>query len=95
MMHLTLTLVATAALASGCTAAEADTGMQNMSQGSEAACHEARANVERAVEAYDLLEGSMPANESAMVPNYLLTESPLMDIDALGNVIPAPGSGCS
>ncbi|MBI4933555.1 MAG: hypothetical protein HY828_06730 [Actinobacteria bacterium] len=60
-----------------------------------AACHTARQDMERAVEAYDLLEGSPPPDEMALVPNYLVVASPIMDLDAHGNVVAAPGSGCT
>jgi hypothetical protein len=70
-------------------------GTQGIVEGSEAACHTAREDMERAVEAYSLLEGSPPANEMALVPNYLVVASPLMDLDRNGNVIPALGSGCT
>ena len=82
-------------LLSSCAAMEAQQdGTEGIAQASEAACHTARLDVERAVEAYDLLEGSMPVNEMALVPNYLVVASPLMDLDRQGNVVAAPGSGC-
>jgi hypothetical protein len=59
-----------------------------------ASCQAERQLVESAVEAYYALEGSLPPNEAALVPNYLHTESVSLDIDDKGNVIPAPGSGC-
>jgi hypothetical protein len=58
-------------------------------------CHEARRSLEQAVENFDLLEGHMPRSEMALVPKYLVSASSLMDIDAQGNVVATPGSGCN
>lgn len=87
-------LIAVVLLSSCATMKAEQDGVEGMAQASEAACHQARADMERAVEAYDLLEGSPPADEMALVPRYLVVASPLMDLDAEGNVVPAPGSGC-
>jgi len=60
-----------------------------------AQCRNERDVMEKAVEAYTLLEGVAPASELAMVPDWLIAESVFMDLDAAGNIVPAPGSGCT
>jgi hypothetical protein len=69
-------------------------GVQGVAQASDMACVQARTDLQKALEAYDILNGGMPPNEAALVPDYLREESQLMDMDAQGNVISAPGSGC-
>ena len=80
--------------ASGCVAAEAETGTKTIAGATELQCSEARRTLAQAVENYSLLEGKPPRNETALVPGYLLMTSPLMDLDATGNVVAAPNSGC-
>lgn len=70
-------------------------GTEGVKDASTSSCAAERHLVEQAVEAYYILEGSNPTAESLLVPNYLRTESASMDIDAEGNVVAAPGSGCS
>lgn len=41
-----------------------------------------------------MLVGTNPTSEADLVPNYMRTESASMDLDAAGNVVAAPGSGC-
>ncbi|MGB8860542.1 MAG: hypothetical protein WCC60_14880 [Ilumatobacteraceae bacterium] len=60
-----------------------------------AQCRSERETLETAIETYTLLNGAPPASEAAMVPDWILGESVFMDIDAAGNVVPAPGSGCT
>lgn len=83
------------ALLSSCSIMEAQqNGNKGIVRASELACHTARQDMERAIEAYGLLEGSPPANEMVLVPNYLVMASPLMDLDRQGNVVAAPSAGC-
>ena len=91
-------LIALAALGlvglAACGTVEAKQGTKGIAQANSVACDVARQDMQRAVDAYTMLEQKPPANEQAMVPNYLLTPSQLMDIDATGKVVAAPGSGC-
>ncbi len=70
-------------------------GTEGVKDAATSSCAAERHLVEQAVEAYYILEGSNPIAESLLVPNYLRTESASMDLDAEGNVVAAPGSGCS
>jgi hypothetical protein len=89
-------LVATGCVAlSGCPSKTVQDGAESVDAGNGAQCFSDRKAVEAALEAYTMLEGKPPANEAAMVPDYLLAESQLMDIDAAGNVVAAPNSGCT
>lgn len=83
--------VVLAALCAGCVPKE---GVDGAKDAATYSCAAERHLVEQAVEAYYILEGSNPASESLLVPDYLRTESASMDIDANGNVIAVPGSGC-
>ncbi len=76
----------------GCRQKEAAADISNATS---AQCYAERNMLEQAIEAYQILEGSLPPSEAAMVPDYLRIESVYLDIDANGNVIPAPNSGCS
>jgi hypothetical protein len=79
---------------SACGAVEAQQGTQAIVKASSVSCSVARSELQRAVEAYTMLEQKPPANEQALIPGYLLAPSQLMDIDANGKVVAAPGSGC-
>ena len=57
-------------------------------------CANERQVFELAVESYTILEGMPPASEATMVPDYLVSESKLMDLAADGTVVAAPNSGC-
>ena len=59
------------------------------------ACVSERHEVQMAVDSYTLLEDKPPAGEAALVPDYLRTQSKLMDIGPDGKVVAAPGSGCA
>lgn len=60
---------------------------------SATACDGDRRVLEIAIEAYELLEGSPPADEAAMVPDWLPRPSELFDV-ADGEIVPADGSPC-
>lgn len=92
----TALLAATGCLAlSGCPAKEAKEGLQAADQATSVQCVTERDMLAQQVEAYTILEGAPPVNEAAMVPNYLRTESIYFDLDAAGNIVAAPGSGCA
>jgi hypothetical protein len=91
---LTLATVAALSTASACRPVDAETGTNAINQATELQCNDARRTLQQAIDNYELLEGKLPRDEAALVPGYLVMQSPLMDIDAGGNVIPAPGSGC-
>ena len=93
---ITRTLIAAGALVAlvGCGAAEARTGTRAINNASGLACNQARRTLEQAVENYTILKGEAPVNEAALVPDYLLMQTPLMDIDATGAVVPQLGGGC-
>jgi len=69
-------------------------GAQGISHANTVTCSAEREMLGKAVEIYFTLQGENPANEAALVPGYLHTESALMDLDANAAVVPAPGSGC-
>jgi hypothetical protein len=81
---------------SSCAAIEAQKeGAQGIARASDVACVQARADLESALEAYTILNGGPPADEAALVPDYLRVASALMDIDPQGNVVASPGGGCT
>jgi len=51
--------------------------------------------MQTAVESYSILENKVPVSEAEMIPDYLRIDSPYYDIDAAGQIIPAPGSVCT
>jgi hypothetical protein len=64
--------------------------------GNAAACAEERSLVERAVQAYTLLEPDAPITEAAIVTaGYLHQQSVLMDVGSDGTVVAAPGTVCA
>ena len=79
---------------SACGTVEAKQGTQVIVKANSLACDSSRDELQKAVEAYTLLEQKPPANEQALVPGYLLATSQLMDIGADGKVVAAPDSGC-
>jgi hypothetical protein len=83
--------VVVAGCCAGCVPKESVDGVDDAATSS---CTAERHSVEQAVEAYYVLEGAFPAREADLVPNYMRSESASMDLDAAGNVVAAPGSGC-
>lgn len=77
-----------------CRPVDAETGTVAINKATELQCNDARRALTQAVENFELLEGSLPRSEAALVPGYLISQSPYMDLDADGKVVPAPGSGC-
>jgi len=92
----TALLAATGCLAlSGCPAKAVQDGAARIDDATGVQCVTERRMMRQQVEAYTILTGAPPINEAAMVPDYLRSESIYMDIDAAGNVVAAPGSGCA
>ena len=89
-------LTATGCLAlSGCPSPTVREGGANISNATSVQCTSERDMMRQEVEAYTLLTGAPPINEAALVPDYLRSESVYMDLDAAGNIVAAPGSGCA
>lgn len=104
--RLTATLLAATAclLMSGCPsqtvkdgakAAAAPTPGDTSLNATTSQCEAERDMMQTAVDAYEILNSAKPTSEAAMVPDWLRAESPYMDLDAAGNVVAAPGSGCT
>ena len=92
----TALLAATGCLAlSGCPAKTVQEGAARIDDATAIQCVTERDMMRQQVEAYTTLTGALPVSEAAMVPDWLRAESTLMDIDATGNIIAAPGSGCT
>jgi hypothetical protein len=89
-----LLALASVAVLPSCTAVDASTGAPAIGGASAMQCQNDRSTLEDAVANYKLLERKAPRSEAALVPTYLLTQSALMYLDASGNVVAAPGSGC-
>lgn len=70
--------------------------LNEIHNGDSAACAEERSTMEKAVQAYMLLNPDTPVTEAAMVAGGFIHEpSVLMDVMSTGAVVPAPGSVCS
>ncbi|MBK5331498.1 MAG: hypothetical protein JJD93_05970 [Ilumatobacteraceae bacterium] len=68
----------------------------DVDSGNAAACVEERALIEKAVQAYTLLNPDAPVTEAAMVSNgFIHTQSVLMDVGPNGIVVAAPGTVCT
>jgi hypothetical protein len=81
-------------IGAGCAKREAQEAAQ-IDNGQGAACTEERSLLEKAVQAYMLLNPDASVTEAALVSNgYLHAQSTLMDVTATGIVVPAPGSPC-
>ena len=92
----TALLTATGCIAlSGCPAKTVQEGAASIDDATSVQCVTERDMMLQQVEAYTILEGAIPVNEAAMVPNYLRVESIYFDLDAAGNVVATPGSGCA
>jgi len=91
---LLLGVVAALGSLAACRPVDAETGTNAIGQATELQCNDARRTLQQAIDNYEILEGHLPRSEAALVPGYLVMQSTLMDIDADGNVVAAPGSGC-
>jgi hypothetical protein len=68
----------------------------DVDSGNAAACVEERALIERAVEAYTLMNPDQPVTEALLVTDgFIHQQSVLMDIGPNGTVVTAPGTVCS
>ena len=68
-------------------------GIGAIDQSRVLACDADRTTLEAAIEAYSTLEGEPPANEAALVGDWIREESGLYDVEN-GVVVPVPESGC-
>ena len=68
----------------------------DVDSGNAAACVEERALIEKAVQAYTLLNPDVPVTEAAMVTQgFIHTQSVLMDVGPDGTVVAAPATVCT
>lgn len=90
-----LTIVAAGSLA-GCNPAQtARKAKDDVDSGNAAACVQERSTIEKAVQAYMLLNPDVPVTEAAMVAAGILhQQSVLMDVSPAGTVFSAPGTVC-
>lgn len=68
-------------------------GIDAIDQSRVLACDADRTTLETAIEAYTTLEGEPPADEAALVGDWIREESELYDVEN-GVVVPVPDSGC-
>jgi hypothetical protein len=73
---------------------EAAVGISAIQEAKAQLCDTERKTLEVAVEAYVAMNGDVPATEADLIPMLLRTEVTGYDLDAAGNVLPAPGSAC-
>lgn len=91
-----LTIVIGASVTACNPAQRARQAKDEIDTGNAAACVQERSTMEKAVEAYTLLNPDAPVTEAAMVAaGFVREESVLMDLTAAGTVVPAPGSVCA
>jgi hypothetical protein len=69
-------------------------GITAMRRADALACGADHDTVQAAVDAFTLLEGAPPGEETDLVPGYLREPSELYDVTTSGAVVPAPGSPC-
>jgi hypothetical protein len=94
----TLCIVVLAASSmTACNPAErARVATEEIQSGNAAACVEERSTIEKAVEAFTLLNPGTPVTEAALVTGGIVREeSKLMDIAADGTVIASAGTVCA
>ncbi|HEY7627907.1 MAG TPA: hypothetical protein VH761_12595 [Ilumatobacteraceae bacterium] len=91
------TLAAVLAATTSCTTPHrAQQAVEQIDNGNAAACTTERSTIEKAVEAYTLLNPDKPVTEAALVTDgYIREQSQLMDITATGAVVPAATSVCN
>lgn len=85
-----------AVLLTACNPAQpAKEAVKDITSGNAAACVQEKSTIEKAVQAYTLLNPDSPVTEAAMVTSgYIHEESQLMDLTTAGAVVPAPGTVC-
>ena len=82
-------------LLSACPAKAAKDGAADIERASSVQCVTEKNTLQNAIEYYGILENKVPVSEAEMIPDYLRIDSPYYDIDATGQIIPAPGSVCT
>jgi hypothetical protein len=88
-------ILAAGSLCSCNPATQAQAAKNDVDSGNAAACVQERSTMEKAVQAFVLLNPDTPVTESAMVSGgFIHAESVLMDVGPGGSVLPAPGSVC-
>ncbi len=93
---LCLVVLATGSMTACNPAQRAKVAVQEIDSGNSAACASDRATIEKALEAYVLLNPDTPPTEAAMVADgFIHEESKLMDISPTGTVVAAPGTVCA
>ena len=91
-----LAAIALATLTACNPATQAKQAKTDVDSGNAAACAQERSTIEKAVQSYTLLEPDAPITEAAMVAGgYIHSVSVLMDVQADGTVVAAPGSVCA
>ena len=92
---LCLVVIATSAVTACNPAHQARQAKNDVDSGNAAACTLERSTIEKAVEAYTLLNPDTPVSEAAMVAaGFIHAPSVLMDLTITGTVVPAAGSVC-
>jgi hypothetical protein len=92
---LCVAVLATGSLTACNPAAPAKQAVADIKGGNAAACVEEKSTIEKAVQAYMLLNPDKPVSEAAMVTSgFIHEESKLMDLTADGTVVAAPGTVC-
>jgi predicted small secreted protein len=90
-----LVIVAAGSLSACNPAQTARKAKDDVDSGNAAACVQERSTIEKAVQAYMLLNPDVPVTEAAMVAAGIVhQQSVLMDVAVDGIVFPAPGSVC-
>jgi hypothetical protein len=76
-------------------ATQAKVAKNDVDSGNAAACTQERSTIEKAVQAFTLLNPDTPVTEAGMVAGgFIHSASVLMNITADGTVVPAPGTVC-
>jgi hypothetical protein len=90
-----LTIVALASVSACNPATTARKAKDDVDSGNAAACTQERSTIQKAVEAYMLLNPDTPVTEAGMVAAGILhQQSVLMDVSPDGTVFSAPGTVC-
>lgn len=94
---LCLAVVAVGTVTTACNPAHrAEQAKKIVDNGSSSACAVERSTIQAAVDAYTLMNPDAPVTEAAMVSGgFIHEQSQLMDVTAVGVVVPALGSICA
>jgi hypothetical protein len=91
-----LVVLAAGSLSACNPAQKAQEAKDDVDSGNAAACVQEHSTIEKAVEAYTLLNPDVPVTEAAMVTNgFIHLQSVLMDVRPDGTVVAAPGTVCA